>query len=164
MAKISFSLVGVIALGAVFFLSAAFILVSPFQPQLAPSELSKPPTVYIKLYGDEISSGKYGFGDTPNSLTSPGPTLRFKTTDIVEITFVNLGSKPHAFAMVYQPKTGATALFGAIIGSASNPIQPGQSGSVTFKATTPSDLYYYVSPVSGDPETGMYGSCIISQG
>ncbi len=39
---------------------------------------------------------------------------------------------PYAFAVTNAPRTGAKVLFNAQIGSATNPLQPDQKGSVIF--------------------------------
>ena len=66
-----------------------------------------------------MPDGKFGFGTSPTNLTSPGPTIGFSTSDTVNITVVNVGKLPHAFAITTTPNAGATVLFGAVIGSAS---------------------------------------------
>ena len=122
----------------------------------------KAPTVNIVLYEGENSGNQYGFGYSPNTLTSPGPTLRFTTSDIVNITVMNVGKVPHAFAITSAPRTGAGVLFNAEIGSDSNPLQPGQAGSVVFKPNLAGSAFNYICPILGDTEAGMYGSIIIS--
>ena len=61
-----------------------------------------------------------------------------------------LESKPHAFAITTTPNSDATVLFNAEIGSANNPLQPGQEGSVVFTPNNAAFDYWYISPVSGD--------------
>ena len=99
---------------------------------------------------------------SPTTLTSPGPTLRFLTSDVVNITVINVGRMPHAFAVTNAPRTGADVLFKAEIGSATNPLQPGQKGSVVFKPNLVGSSFSYICPISGHAEAGMYGSVIIS--
>ena len=139
-------------------------MVLPIQLPLTGPSASGTPTVTITLYAGEIAAGKYGFGFSPNNLTSPGPTLRFKTTDIVNLTVVNAGQLPHAFACVNAPRTGATVLFGAAIASGSDPLPPGQSGSVEFNPNTVSSQYYYICPVPGHAELGMWGTVVVTLG
>ncbi len=155
----------VLLAGALFVASLAF-LVFPLQPPLTTGGgfTSGTPTVTLTLYAGEVSSSTFGFGMSANNLTSPGPTLRFKTTDVVKITLVNVGQVPHAFAVTTAPRTGATVLFKSEIASASAPISPGQNGTVTFSPNSPSDLYYYTCPVPGHPELGMYGACVVTVG
>jgi uncharacterized cupredoxin-like copper-binding protein len=152
--------VAVIALAALLYFAMMFVLVFNSQLPLTNSGNSnKTPTVNIVLYEGEISTTKYGFGNT-TTLTSPGPTIRFNTTDVVNITVVNIGAMPHAFAITATPKTGSPVLFNAEIGSTSY-LQPGKQGTVIF---TPNNAgsFFYVCPVPGHPELGMYGAVVIS--
>jgi hypothetical protein len=157
-------LVLVISLAATLYFSAMSMLVFHVQaPLTASSNASdKSPTVNIVLYEGEISESQYGFGYSPNTLTSPGPTLRFLTSDIVNITIVNVGKMPHAFAITSAPQIGANVLFNAEIGSANNPLQPSQQGSVIFRPNLTSSSFSYICPISTDAERGMYGSVVIS--
>ncbi|MCW3994830.1 MAG: sulfocyanin-like copper-binding protein [Candidatus Bathyarchaeota archaeon] len=156
----------IVALAGILYFAALSMLVFPIQPPLITSTTppSATPTVSVTLYAGEISATKYGFGLSADNLTSPGPTLRFKTSDVVNLTLVNAGQIPHAFALTNAPKTGATILFNAAIASASNPIEPGQSSSVIFSPNVPSQTDYYICPVPGHAELGMYGSVIVTVG
>ncbi len=156
----------IFALALIFLVSTVAFLILPIQlPLTGPTgSITGTPTVTITLYAGEISTTKYGFGLSPNNLTSPGPTFYFNTTDIVKITLVNAGQFPHAFAVVNAPRTGATTLFGATIASGSNPLPPGQSGSVAFSPNTVSSQYYYICPVSGHAELGMWGTIVVTPG
>lgn len=161
------SLFVIVILAAAFFFGSLSMLIFNIQLPLTSSNSSvqnKTPTVSILLYEGEISSSKYGFGTSSNNLTSPGPTLRFKTSDIVNITVVNVGKMPHAFAITSAPRTGATVLFNAQIGSASNPLQTGQQGTVIFAPNNAGSSFYYICPVPGHAELGMYGSVVITTG
>ena len=164
MGKSGLLLVVVIALAATLYFSAMSMLVFHLQaPLTASSNASdKTPTVNIVLYEGETSESQYGFGYSSTALTSPGPTLRFLTSDIVNITVVNIGKMPHAFAITTAPQIGANVLFNAEIGSANNPLQPGQQGSVIFKPNLTGSAFSYISPISADAEAGMYGSVVIS--
>jgi len=153
-------LIGILALA--FFLGAISMLIFNLQPVLVTSSSSKTPTSTIVLYEGEMSDGKFGFGLTAGNLTSPGPTIGFSTSDIVNITVMNVGKLPHAFAITNMPNAGATVLFGAVIGSASNPLQPGQEGSVVFMPNNAAFDYWYVSPVGNDTAKGMYGAVVVS--
>jgi FtsP/CotA-like multicopper oxidase with cupredoxin domain len=157
-------LIVIIALAAILYFASISTLVFKLQPPLmAAKDVSgKMPTAHILLYQGEISDNKYGFGYSPDTLTSPGPTLRFKTSDVVNITVVNTGRFSHAFAITTAPQTGANVLFNAEIGSESNPILPGQSGSVIFTPNNAGSWFFYTSPVSDDAEFGMYGSVVIT--
>ncbi len=161
MRKSYLPLIAVIALAAILYSAALVVLVFNLQPPLtSTSNSNRTPTVNIVLYEGEISPIKYGFGYTSTSLSSPGPTLRFNLTDVVNITVINVGSMPHGFAITNAPNTGATVLFNAEIG-ASSYLEPGKQGTVIF---TPNNAgsFYYICPVPGHTEVGMYGSVIIS--
>ena len=77
-------------------------------------------------------------------LTSPGPTLRFNLTDVVNITVVNVGTMPHAFAITNAPRSGATVLFNAEIG-ASSYLEPGKQGTVIFTPNNAGSILLYLS-------------------
>jgi nitrite reductase (NO-forming) len=161
MRKSILPLVAVVVLAAILYSSAMLVLVFNAQPPLTSSTSSnKTPTVNIVLYEGEISPTKYGFGNTSNLLTSPGPTLRFNMSDVVNITVVNVGSMPHAFAITQTPKTGSPVLFNAEIG-ASSYLEPGKQGTVIFTPTNAGSVYY-ICPVPGHAELGMYGSVVIT--
>jgi uncharacterized cupredoxin-like copper-binding protein len=155
----------VIALIAGGFFAAMFaFLAFPIQLSGSSGGVSGTPTVTITLYAGEASNGKFAFGLSADNLTSPGPKLTFKATDIVQVTLKNIGRMPHAFAVTDAAKTGAKMLFNSAIASGSNPLSPGQSSSVTFKPSTAGDNYYYICPVPGHPEAGMYGSVAVTNG
>ncbi len=154
------------ALALIFLIAIVAFLVLPIQLPLSgesSGNLGKP-TVNITLYAGEISGTKYGFGLSRDNITSPGPTFHFNTSDVVNLTLVNAGQYPHAFACVNAPRTGATVLWDGYIASGSNPIPPGQSGSVIFKPNTAGSEFYYICPVSGHAELGMWGTMVVSQG
>jgi FtsP/CotA-like multicopper oxidase with cupredoxin domain len=152
--------IGVLAL--VLLVGAAAVLIFNLQPPMVNSNPSKTTTAIIVLYEGEMSDGKFGFGTAPNNLTSPGPTIGFSTSDTVNLTVVNVGKQPHAFAITTTPNAGAPVLFNAVIGSTSTPLQPGQEGSVIFTPNNAAFDYWYISPVSGDVGAGMYGAVIVS--
>jgi plastocyanin len=162
MRKSYLPLIAVIALAITLYSASMVVLVFNLQPPLNTSSNSnKTPTVNILLYEGEVSATKYGFGNTSSTLTSPGPTLRFNLTDVVNITVINVGKMPHAFAITSAPKTGSHVLFNAEIGSASNPLQPGKQGSVIFTLGN-AGSFFYICPIPGHAEAGMYGSVIIT--
>jgi uncharacterized cupredoxin-like copper-binding protein len=161
MRKSYFPLVAVIVLAAILYFSVIAVLVFNVQPTLTSnSNSNKTPTVNIVLYEGEITPTKYGFGNSSNLLTSPGPTIRFNMSDIVNITVVNVGSMPHAFEITNAPKTGSTMLFNAEIG-ASSYLEAGQKGTVIFSPNN-AGSFYYICPVPGHAELGMYGSVVIT--
>ena len=153
----------IIGILAIAFLAGAVSTLSfNLQPVMTNSNASNTPTINILLYEGEMSNGQFGFGNTMNNLTSPGPTLRFSTFDRVNITVVNVGKQPHAFAITTTPNAGSTVLFNSEIGSANNPLQSGQEGSVSFTPSNAAFDYWYISPVSKDAENGMYGAVVVS--
>ncbi len=146
-----------------FTLSALSMLVLPIQPQLSTGGggTGMTPTVMITIYGGEVSAQKFGFGLSKGNITSPGPTLKFKTSDVVQITFVNAGKYPHAFMVTDVPKSTGNELFSAAIASGSQPLSPGQSGKIVF---TPNKAgsYYYICPVPGHAELGLWGNITVT--
>jgi uncharacterized cupredoxin-like copper-binding protein len=163
MRKSYLPLIAVIVLAAILYSAAMVVLVFNLQlPLTSTSNTNRTPNVNIVLYEGEISATKYGFGNTSTTLTSPGPTLRFNLTDVVNITVINVGMMPHAFAITNAPKTGATILFNAEIGSANNPLQSGKQGTVIFTPNNAGSSFFYICPVPGHAEVGMYGSVIIN--
>jgi uncharacterized cupredoxin-like copper-binding protein len=164
MHKTYFSLIAVVVFAAILYFASVTVLVYRMQPPLISNSdvFNKKPTMNILLYEGEISSSRFGFGYTPDTLSSPGPTLEFKTSDVVNITVVNIGSLPHAFAITNIPQTGATTLFKAQIGSVDNPLQPDQSGSVIFQANNAGSAFFYICPLPGSAEAGMYGAVVIT--
>jgi nitrite reductase (NO-forming) len=163
MRKQYYSLILVALLATVFYVSAVAMLVFNMRVPLnaASGVTNKTPTVTITLYAGEDSEGKLGFGTDANVLTSPGPTLRFTVTDVVGITVVNVGKMPHAFAITSMPKTGSASLFDAAVASGSDPLQPGQMRTVIF-APSNAGSYYYICPVPGHAEAGMWGNVIVT--
>ena len=153
-------LIGILA--AAFLFGAASMLIFNLQPVMTNSSSIETPTVTIVLYEGELPDGHFGFGTSPNSLSAPGPTIGFSTSDTVNITVINVGKLPHSFAITTTPTAGATVLFNAVIGSAMNPIEPGQEGSVVFAPNNAAFDYWYVSSVPGDIAAGMYGAVIVS--
>lgn len=161
MRKTTLPFIAVLVLAAILYFAVMFVLIFNAQPQLMSSTNSnKTPTINIALFEGEISPTKYGFGNSSTLLTSPGPTIRFKLSDIVNITVVNVGMMPHAFEITNEPKTGSTMLFDAQIGQSSY-LEPGQKGTIIFTPTK-AGSFYYICPVPGHPELGMYGSVVIT--
>jgi uncharacterized cupredoxin-like copper-binding protein len=159
------SILAIIVIAVLFFAATMSMLVFPIQPPLvSSSKVSKAPTINIILYGGEISSTKFGFGLTPSNLTSPGPTLVFKTTDVVNLTFVNVGKMPHAFVVTELPTYTAKHLFNSAIGSASNPLNSGESATVIFQPNIVENVYY-ICPIPGHADSfGMWGEVAITMG
>lgn len=122
------------------------------------------PTKFVTLYeGDQVVNGnvQYLFGSSQSSLTSPGPTLNFKVGDVVSITVYNVGTISHDWAIVNAKSDTAQVMFGAQVGSASNPIAPGSSGTDVFKVTQAGN-FYYLCQVPGHVDLGMWGNVVVS--
>lgn len=88
------------------------------------------------------------------------PEFRVKSGDEVTFSVVNAGKSFHAFGIVADPENFNNILWNSAIASASNPLKPGQDGSVTFTAGAPG-TYYYICTVPGHALQGMKGSFIV---
>ena len=123
-----------------------------------PSAFSIPP-IKLTLYEGEINATNYGFGTSPNDLSSPGPMLNLTQDITYTVTVYNIGTKPHNWAIIgaqwapivtngaltpLKPISTTFVQFSAQIGSDADPIQPGSSGTVTF-TITPDDVNQYPS-------------------
>ena len=111
----------------------------------------------------DVYCSEYKFGTSAGSLSSPGPTLTFTAGQTYTITLHNVGTMLHNFAIVTTKTDGSTSLAfsGAQIGSASNPIVAGSTGSCTFTAGT-SGNYYYNCQVDGHVSLGMWGTVTVN--
>ena len=88
------------------------------------------------------------------------PEIRVNSGDEVTITTVNAGKSFHAFGVVTNPDDFNSVVFDSAIAAATNPLKPGESGSVTFLAGAPG-TYYYICTVPGHALQGMQGSFIV---
>jgi len=88
------------------------------------------------------------------------PEFKVKSGDEVTFSVTNNGKSFHAFGIVSDPENVNSILWNSAIAAASNPIKPGQGGSVTFTAGAPG-TYYYVCTVPGHALQGMKGSFIV---
>lgn len=149
-------IIGILAVA--FLLGALSMLIFNLQPAMTSTNPSRGQKVNFMLYEGEMANGQFGFGLTADNLTSPGPTLRFTTSDTVNVTVMNVGKLPHAFALTTRPDQEASVLFNVEIGSATKPLQPGQEGTVTFAPNNLAFSYWYISTVQGDASKGMFGA------
>lgn len=145
---------GFVALTVLILLAAAVLAGVGAAPQLKPS-------VSVTLYAGEVSMTQYGFGNSPTSISSPGPTLTFTVGDIVNMTVFNAGSMPHSWALTSSNSTSAKVLFGAKIDSGTVPIPVGESGSVLFKVSKAGN-YHYICQVPGHVQLGMWGNVVVN--
>ncbi|MGY5148869.1 MAG: plastocyanin/azurin family copper-binding protein [Candidatus Nitrosopumilus sp. bin_68KS] len=88
------------------------------------------------------------------------PEIRVKSGDEVTVTANNLGKSFHAFGVVTNPEDFNSIVMDSAIAAASNPLKPGEGGSVTFTAGVPG-TYYYICTVPGHALQGMQGSFIV---
>ena len=88
------------------------------------------------------------------------PEIRVNSGDEVTITSNNLGKSFHAFGVVTNPEDFNSIVMDSAIAAASNPLKPGEGGSVTFTAGAPG-TYYYICTVPGHALQGMQGSFIV---
>jgi nitrite reductase (NO-forming) len=88
------------------------------------------------------------------------PEFRVKSGDEITFSATNAGKSFHAFGIASDPENFNNVLWNSAIASASNPLKPGQSGSVTFTAGAPG-TYYYICTVPGHALQGMKGSFIV---
>ncbi len=119
------------------------------------------PSVKVTLYAGEISTTEYGFGNSPTTITSPGPTLAFKVGDIVNLTVVNMGKMPHNWALTTTNQISASVLFGARIATGEVPIPPNQIMSTVFTVSKAGN-FLYLCEVSGHLQLGMWGKVVIT--
>ncbi len=118
----------------------------------------------IDIYAGELSSSSYGFGMSSNSIASnPAPTLTLNSGESYTVILHNIStqSQSHNFAIVATQSSTGTIEWNAVIGSASNPVAPGSTGSVTFTAGSPGN-YYYVCQVDGHVALGMWGKVVVN--
>ena len=88
------------------------------------------------------------------------PEIRVNSGDEVTVTSNNLGKSFHAFGVVTNPEDFNSVVMNSEIASATNPLKPGEGGSVTFTAGAPG-TYYYICTVPGHALQGMQGTFIV---
>ncbi|MFB5624162.1 MAG: plastocyanin/azurin family copper-binding protein [Nitrosopumilus sp.] len=88
------------------------------------------------------------------------PDIRVNSGDEVTITANNLGKSFHAFGVVSNPEDFNSIVMDSAIAAATNPLKPGEGGSVTFTAGAPG-TYYYICTVPGHALQGMQGTFIV---
>jgi len=134
------------------------VVLAPPIPFLAPGKpaAQMKPTVTLTIDGGEISPTKFGFGLEGKNLTSPGPTLEVKVGDVVQITFKNIGGRmnqPHTFVIKgLEPFPR--------IGTVTNPIDVGKSGTAMFLVDKAGD-FTYICEVPGHTQLGMWGRFVV---
>lgn len=144
--------------------SAALVVVVILGVAVLPglnTSATQKPNVNITLYEGEISSTLYGFGYNSSDLNSPGPTLTFNVSNVVNMTVTDVGQLPHNWAIVNSVQAPTSVLFNAQIKSASNPLESGESGSVIFTVNQ-GGKFYYVCQVAGHADAGMWGDVVVN--
>jgi len=125
-------------------------------PTPTPSSSPSGTTIDLTLYAGAVSSSTFGYGNTTNTIQSPGPTLNLKSGQSYNMTVYNVATNMlHSWEIVSTKAVSESPMFGAGI-DVDSYIQPGESGSVTF---TPDQTgsFYYVCTVPGHIELGMWG-------
>jgi len=120
------------------------------------------PTVVINLVAGELSAARFGFAIEGQALESPGPTIRVKVGDVVQVNFKNVGgplNQPHTFVIVSD---GGTIVFSARVGTANEPIDVGKGGKTTFVADRAGE-YVYMCQVPGHRVHGQWGKFIVER-
>lgn len=97
----------------------------------------------------------YGF-NAPIGSPGADPEIHVKLGDKIVFHVTNGGKSFHAFAITASPTGPGPAIDGTTIGTADNPMKPGQSGTVTFIPGS-AGTYYYICAVPGHRELGMNG-------
>jgi plastocyanin len=115
----------------------------------------------LTLYAGEVSSSAYGFGNSANSITSPGPTLTLVEGTTYTITVYNVShmSMLHSWEIVPTEAASSSPLWGAGI-DLTNYIPVGGSGSITFTPTQTGN-FYYVCSFPGHIALGMWGKVVV---
>ena len=128
----------------------------------APAAAAPPTGISHDITFDFVESSDFrtlAFNALPGEEGS-NPDVRVNSGDEVTVTTVNAGKSFHAFGVVSNPDDFNSVVFDSAIAAATNPLKPGESGSVTFVAGAPG-TYYYICTVPGHALQGMQGSFIV---
>ncbi len=138
------------------------IIVGAAQAGEAPKAAAAPTGVHHDFNVDFVESSDFrtlAFNALPGE-EGHNPEFRVNSGDEATFTAVNTGKSFHSFGIVSNPEDFNNVLWNSAIASASNPLKPGQDGSVTFTAGAPG-TYYYICTVPGHALQGMQGSFIV---
>ena len=138
------------------------IIVGPAQGGSSGGEAAGPTGVSHDFTLDFVESDDFrtlAFNALPGE-DGNNPEIRVNSGDEVTVTSANLGKSFHSFGVVANPDDFNNVIWGSEIGSMSNPLKPGESGSVTFMAGAPG-TYYYICTVPGHAMQGMQGTFIV---
>ncbi len=137
------------------------IVVGPAQSN-ASAEAVAPTGIHHDFSVDFIESADFrtlAFNALPDE-EGHNPEFKVKSGDEITFSAANVGKSFHAFGIVSDPENFNNILWNSAIAAASNPLKPGESGSVTFTAGAPG-TYYYICTVPGHALQGMKGSFIV---
>ena len=90
------------------------------------------------------------------------PEIHANVGDKIVFDVTNAGKSFHAFAVTSSKEGPGPAIEGTTVGTADNPMKPGDNGDVTFVAGT-LGLYHYICTVPGHATLGMDGNFIVEK-
>jgi len=88
------------------------------------------------------------------------PSIHMSVGDKVVFNVDNAGRSFHSFGVTANDEGFSGIVAGSDIGSASNPLKPGEAGTSEFIAGE-EGIYYYICTVPGHREQGMVGQIIV---
>jgi len=88
------------------------------------------------------------------------PSIHMNVGDKVVFNVDNAGRSFHAFGVTSETEGFSGIVSGSDIGTASNPLKPGEDGASEFIAGE-EGIYYYICTVPGHREQGMVGQIIV---
>ena len=138
------------------------IVIGPAQGGASPGVAADPTGVSHDFTLDFVESADFrtlAFNALPGE-DGHNPDVKVNSGDEVTVTANNLGKSFHAFGVVSNPEDFNSIVMDSAIAAATNPLKPGEGGSVTFTAGAPG-TYYYICTVPGHALQGMQGSFII---
>lgn len=121
----------------------------------------KPINVSLKFV-ESSDFAKYGF-NAPIGQPDANPEIHANVGDKIIFDVTNGGKSFHAFAITASQKGPGPAIPGTTIGTADNPMKPGENGQVSFVPAQAGE-YYYICAVPGHRELGMNGKIEIAGG
>ena len=138
------------------------IVIGPSQGGTSSGVAAAPTGVSHDLTLDFVESDDFrtlAFNALPGE-DGHNPDVIVNSGDEVTVTSDNLGKSFHAFGVVTNPEDFNSIVMDSAIAAATNPLKPGEGGSVTFTAGAPG-TYYYICTVPGHALQGMQGNFII---
>jgi len=138
------------------------IIVGPSQGGSSPKAAAAPTGISHDFTLDFVESADFrtlAFNALPGE-SGHNPEIRVNSGDEVTVTANNMGKSFHAFGVVSNPEDFNSLVMNSAIAAATNPLKPGEGGSVTFTAGAPG-TYYYICTVPGHALQGMQGTFIV---